>query len=102
MQSLKLWCLYGSVKVCSTGYCVSYWSTSYLQASGDVAAQCYNVVCSTNSSNLTLQYHYKLIGLKRFNMFPFTTVILFDAQIVHILASGSQFNLVPEFPTQLE
>lgn len=79
----------------------SYWSTSYLQASGDAAAKCYNVVRSTNSSNLTLQYLYELIGLKIFNAFQFTTVILFDAQIVHILASGSQFNLVPEFPTQL-
>ena len=47
----------------------SYWSTSYLQASGDVAAKCYNVVRSTNSSNLTLQYHYELIGLKIFNAF---------------------------------
>jgi len=45
---------------------------------------------------MILLYHYELPGLKIFNVFQSTAVILSDAQIVHILASGSQFQLAPE------
>lgn len=45
---------------------------------------------------MILLYHYELPGLKIFNVFQYTPVILSDAQIVHILSSGNQFQLASE------
>lgn len=77
------------------------WSAEYVwklvtHKPRNAAARWLQVVHSTQSDG-SFWYHYELIDLKMFNVFESTAVIiLFDAQIVHVLASGSQFKLSPE------
>lgn len=86
--SLKVWSTEYIWKLLICTPSVGFWWCSIW------VIQCGTYVAQTLA--MTLQYHHELIGLKIFNVLQSTAVILFDAQIVHILASGSQFKLAPE------